>query len=67
MPKVDDVGYGQFTDLKMETLTSIFDMHLAITQEVLKNHKGWRQVYKYIDATAGKGYIPESTIPGSPL
>lgn len=67
MPKVDDVGYGQFTGLKMETLTSIFEMHLAITQEVLKNHKNWRQVYKYIDTTAGKGYIPESTIPGSPL
>jgi three-Cys-motif partner protein len=67
MPIVDDVGYGQFTGSKMETMTSIFEMHLAITQEVLKYHKNWKQVYKYIDATAGKGYVPESTIPGSPL
>lgn len=67
MPKDEGVGHGEFTGLKIETLTSIFDMHLVITQEVLKNHKNWKQVYKYIDATAGKGFAPESTIPGSPL
>ena len=60
-------GMANLPALKMEILTSIFEMHLVITQEVLKNHKNWKQVYKYIDTTAGKGYIPESTIPGSPL
>lgn len=67
MPKVDGVGHGEFTGLKMETLTSIFDMHLVITQEVLNNHRTWKQVYKYIDATAGKGFVPETTILGSPM
>jgi len=67
MPKIDDVGHGDFTGLKMENLASIFDMHLAITQEVLENHKSWNQTYKYIDATAGKGLVPETRILGSPL
>ena len=67
MPKVDDVGYGQFTGLKMEFLSKIFDMHLVVTQAVLDRQSFFKQVYKYIDVTAGKGYVPNSTIPGSPL
>src|SRR5574341_471927 len=67
MPKVDNVGFGEYTALKMEILGKIFDMHLAITQAVLTNHKSFRQVYVYIDATAGKGFVPESNILGSPL
>lgn len=67
MPKVDDVGHGEFTSLKMETLISILNMHLAITQEVLRKYKSWKQVYQYIDVTAGKGFVPNTNIPGSPL
>jgi len=67
MPKVDDVGYGQFTSLKMEILRKIFDMQLVITQAVLQRQSFFMQVYKYIDVTAGKGYVPDSTILGSPL
>lgn len=67
MPKVDNVGFGKFTAHKMEILRSIFGMHLAVTQAVLNNRPAYRQFYKYIDATAGKGYVPESLIHGSPL
>ncbi len=67
MPKIDNVGFGKFTAQKMGVLRSIFGMHLVVTQEVLNNHRAFRQTYKYIDATSGKGFVPESLIPGSPL
>jgi three-Cys-motif partner protein len=67
MPKIDNVGFGKFTTQKMVILKSIFAMHLVVTQEVLNNYPRFEQTYKYIDATSGKGYVPESTIPGSPL
>src|SRR5690349_6018686 len=67
MPKIDNVGFGKFTTQKMDILRSIFRMHLVVTQEVLNNHPAFRQTYKYIDATSGKGYVPESMILGSPL
>ena len=67
MPKIDNIGFGEFTALKMDVLEKIFDMHLAITQAVLHNRKSFRQVYTYVDATAGKGIVPGTTIPGSPL
>jgi three-Cys-motif partner protein len=67
MPKIDNVGFGKFTAQKMGILRSILGMHLVVTQEVLNNHSAFRQIYRYIDATSGKGYVPESTIPGSPL
>ena len=67
MPKIDNVGFGKFTDQKMKVLRSIFGMHLVVTQEVLNNHPAFRQTYKYIDATSGKGFVPESLILGSPL
>jgi hypothetical protein len=60
MPKVDNVGHGKFTAHKMEILKSIFDMHLVITQAVLNKNPAYKQFYKHIDATSGKGYVPES-------
>ena len=67
MPKVDNVGFGKFTATKLEIYRSIVGMHLVVTQAVLNNRPSYKQLYKYIDATAGKGYVPESTLPGSPL
>ena len=67
MPKINNVGYGEFITRKMEILRSILGMHLAVTQAVLNKRQSYRQVYKYIDATAGKGYVPESSTLGSPL
>ena len=42
-------------------------MHLAVTQAVLQNIPAYKQIYTYIDATSGKGIVPESNILGSPL
>ena len=67
MPKIDNVGFGKFTAQKMKVLKSIFGMHLVVTQEVLNNHPAFRQTCKYVDATSGKGFVPESLILGSPL
>ena len=67
MPKIDNVGHGEFTSRKMQILGKIFDMHLAVTQAVLRKHPSFRQKYRYFDLTAGKGYVPNSIIPGSPL
>jgi three-Cys-motif partner protein len=47
-------------------LTKIFDMHLAITQAVLKRNYIYRRRYRYIDLTAGKGFTPDGC-KGSPL
>lgn len=67
MPIVDKVGYGELTPLKIEILSRILDMHLAVTQAVLRKNPYYRQIYRYIDVTAGKGYTPDGRIIGSPL
>ncbi len=67
MPKIDNVGFGKFTATKLEIFRSIVGMHLVVTQAVLNRHPSYKQLYKYIDATAGKGFVPESRLPGSPL
>lgn len=67
MPKIDNVGFGKFTTTKMGIFRKIVGMHLVVTQAVLNNHPAYKQTYKHIDATSGKGFIPESNLPGSPL
>ena len=67
MPKVDNVGFGKFTARKTEILRSIFGMHLVVTRAVLNKRPAYKQLYKYIDATSGKGCVPKSLIHGSPL
>jgi three-Cys-motif partner protein len=62
MPIVDDVGHSDVTVPKMEVLASIFDMHFMITQAVIKKYPSFRRKYRYIDMTAGKGYVPYSDI-----
>lgn len=42
-------------------------MALVVTQTVLKNHSYWRQTYRYIDLTSGKGMSPGKKNIGSPL
>ena len=67
MPKVDGVGYSNSTYLKIEDLSRIFAMHLAITKAVLVKHGNlYQQRYRYIDLTAGKGFTPNG-LRGSPL
>ena len=67
MPKIDHVGFGKFTAPKMEVFRRIVGMHLVVTQAVLNNRPAYKQLYKYVDATSGKGYTPESELLGSPL
>jgi len=67
MPIKDSIGYGELTPTKIEILKEIFDMHLAVTQAVLRKRSAYKQIYTYIDATSGKGIVPGSNIFGSPL
>jgi hypothetical protein len=67
MPKVDNVGYGELTLIKIDILSKILDMHLAVTQAVIKKNQYYHQTYRYIDMAAGKGFIPDGRIIGSPL
>lgn len=66
MPKVDGVGFGQSTPIKIQHLSKILDMHIAITQAVLKKYAVYRKKYRYVDLTAGKGHTPDG-LKGSPL
>jgi hypothetical protein len=58
MPKVDNVGFSENTITKIEVLSRILDMHIQITQAVIRKYPAFRQCYRYVDATAGKGYSP---------
>jgi three-Cys-motif partner protein len=66
MPIVDGVGYGESTSVKIEHLSKIYSMHLAVTQAVLNRNPYYHQKYRYVDVTAGKGFTPDGN-EGSPL
>jgi hypothetical protein len=58
MPKVDNVGFSERTVHKIEVLSRILDMHIQITQAGIMKYPSYRQIYHYVDATAGKGFSP---------
>jgi three-Cys-motif partner protein len=67
MPIENGVGYGEYTGVKIEHLSKILAMHMAITQAVIKKHASYYEPeYRYIDLTAGKGSTPDGK-PGSPI
>ena len=66
MPIEDGVGYSEWTKLKMQHFYKIMNMHIRITQAVLKGNSYYNQAYHYIDATAGPG-IHTTGLEGSPL
>lgn len=66
MPIENGIGYGEFTELKIQHLAKIFEMHLSITRAVLNKYPNFSQTYRYIDATAGRGSTPNG-ITGSPI
>jgi len=67
MPIENGVGYGEYTGIKIEHLSKILAMHMAITQAVIKKHPSYfESKYHYIDLTAGKGKTPDGN-PGSPI
>ena len=69
MPIKDGVGFGRWTRIKLEHLRSIMAMHVSITQAVLNRNPYFRQVYHFIDATAGPGEYEVNGVEvrGSPL
>jgi hypothetical protein len=66
MPVENGVGYGNLTSLKIEHLSRIMSMHLAVTAAVLRKYPRFGRQYRYLDLTAGKGQTPDGLI-GSPL
>lgn len=66
MPIENGVGYGEYTGVKIEHLSTILAMHMAITQAVIKKYSYYEPTYHYIDLTAGKGSTPGGN-PGSPI
>lgn len=66
MPIENGVGYGEYTGVKIEHLSKILAMHMAITQAVIRKHDFYESLYRYVDLTAGKGGTPDGNI-GSPL
>lgn len=69
MPVQDGVGFSQWTRTKLEHLRVIMAMHISITQAVLNKNPYYRQVYHFIDATAGPGEyeVDGLEVQGSPL
>jgi hypothetical protein len=67
MPKIDGVGFGNCTEIKILHFSKIIAMHLAITKAVInKNRNTYKKYYHYIELTAGKGYTPDGR-KGSPI
>lgn len=67
MPIENGVGYGEYTGVKIEHLSKILAMHMAITQAVIKKHASYYEPeYRYIDLTAGQGSTPDGHS-GSPI
>jgi len=67
MPIENGIGYGEYTGVKIEHLSKILAMHMAITQAVIKKHASYYEPeYRYVDLTAGKGQTPDGNL-GSPI
>ncbi len=67
MPIENGVGYGEYTGVKIEHLSKILAMHMAITQAVIKKYPSYYDPkYRYVDLTAGKGSTPDKNS-GSPI
>jgi len=67
MPIKNGIGFGEFTGVKIEHLSKILAMHMAITQAVIKKNASYFEVeYRYVDLTAGKGSTPDGNS-GSPI
>ena len=67
MPVKNGIGYSQATFDKQDGLAVILKQHIATVRVILKKH-GWpRQLYHYIDLTAGCGHNEAIDCDGSPL
>lgn len=60
MPKVNQIGYGESTQVKLQALDRIVSMHLAITEKVVEKYPGRHRLpYRYVELTAGRGFTPD--------
>jgi three-Cys-motif partner protein len=67
MPIENGIGYGEYTGVKIEHLSKILAMHMAITRAVIKKYASYyERKYRYVDLTAGRGSTPDGN-PGSPI
>jgi len=67
VPIDNEVGYGEYTSVKIEHLSKILAIHMAITQAVIKKHANYYEPeYQYVDLTSGKGSTPDGNA-GSPI
>jgi len=67
MPIENEIGFGEYTAVKIQHLSKILAMHMAITKGVIKRNASYFEiVYHYFDLTAGQGRTPDGN-PGSPL
>jgi len=70
VPKDDDgIGYGEFTQLKLEHFEKIVHAHIRVTRAVMLKHKQFYPPgsrYRYIELTAGRGFSPARQ-KGTPL
>lgn len=69
MPIDSGVGHGSWTYLKQEHFEAIIEMHLCISNAVLRKNTFLNRYYHYIDCTAGPGEYDggEGKILGSPI
>jgi three-Cys-motif partner protein len=67
MPIENGIGFGEYTRVKIEHLSKILAMHMAITQAVIKKYASfYERNYRYVDLTAGRGGTPDGNT-GSPI
>lgn len=66
MPKLNGIGFGDQTVIKMKHFRKIVAMHLSVTKAVIDKYK-YNSIYNFIDCTSGNGFVPGTTIKGSPL
>lgn len=69
MPIQNGVGSSEWTPTKLEHLSAVMAMHVSITKAVLSKNSYYKQIYHFIDATAGPGKYTANgeKVQGSPL
>lgn len=66
MPVISGVGFSQATPDKQHGLRKILEMHMKITESVMKKHDWVDPTYIYVDAYCGDG-SPHSGVDPSPV
>jgi hypothetical protein len=59
----DNVGYSEYTELKIYNFKKIAEMHVKICQGIISRKPWCDSRYFYMDLTAGTGVIPDTDLP----